>query len=99
MNAVKKIKEITMLNKLLKFATKYWLVLSAIITLLISMITGGLKLKGMIDQNNATILDLQQQVKDLYVITDQQDKELDDLDHRVIPLEVKDDLREKGLLK
>ena len=88
-----------MLNKLLKFATKYWLVLSAIITLLASMITGGLKLKGKIDQTNATILDLQQQVKDLYDLTDQQDKELDDLDHRIIPLEVKEDLREKNLLK
>jgi hypothetical protein len=51
------IKEMNRVNRLLKFLNKYWLILSLCATIVSSLVTWGIHLKGRIDADEDTIKD------------------------------------------
>lgn len=80
------------MNRLLKFLTKYWIILSVASTIIGSLLTGGLHLKSRIDDNLDTI-------KDMKVLVNNQVAEIKVLHDKVLRLETFEEAREKGICK
>lgn len=87
------------MNKLLKFLTKYWIVLSVAFTILTSLVTAGWHLKGKIDQVISDLSSLKQIVHEDDTILEEHDSRLDTHEKQLNELETLKELWEKGLLK
>jgi hypothetical protein len=80
------------MKELLDRLEKHWFVISAVFTVLSSVVTGGWWLYGKIDKLNDTVNDTQQWVQDHQDTINQHD-------HDLIILKEDERLREAGLLK
>jgi hypothetical protein len=87
------------MNKLVKFLTKYWIVLSVTATILTSLITGIIHLKGRIDNLINRIDALEKFVKEDDDLLNDHDSRLDSHEKQLNELETLKELWEKGLLK
>jgi archaellum component FlaC len=80
------------MDKILKFLTKHWAVISVAATIVGSIVTGGLHLKGQIDGLIDTVNDTKSWVSS-------HDDDIQDLHDKVIRLEALEEAREKGICK
>jgi hypothetical protein len=80
------------MNKIIKLITKYWAIISVVLTILSSIVTGGWYLKGKIDASADTLNDLKE-----WVAT--HDDDIQALHDKVIRLEALEEAREKGICK
>jgi len=80
------------MNKIIKLITKYWAIISVVLTILSSIVTGGWYLKGKIDASADTLNDLKEWVAS-------HDDDIQALHDKVIRLEALEEAREKGICK
>lgn len=80
------------MNKILRFLTKYWIILSLCATILTSLITWSMHLKTRIDSDEDVLNDTKQWVQD-------HDDNIKALHDDVIRLKTLEEARERGLCK
>jgi hypothetical protein len=83
----------------MNYVKKYWKQITGIATAL-SIVFGWLwEMKTRIDNYVNVQTQLVAEVKALRAEANEHDQDLDDQDHRIIPLEKVEELRERGLMK
>ena len=76
------------MNKIIKLVTKYWAVISVVLTILSSIVTGGWYLKGKIDASADTLNDVKEWVSS-------HDDDIQALHDKVIRLEALEEARDR----
>jgi hypothetical protein len=83
----------------MKFLVKYWPQITGILTVLALIFGWCWKLAGSIESEIVREQQVEARLADAEQRLDEQDAALDAADHRLIPLETKETLREQGLMK
>jgi len=83
----------------MKFIIKYWAQITGILAILAFLFGWCWRLAIRFDSLVSAVSQNTQRLDDHDKQLDAQDSLLDEHDHRIIPLEVKEDLRERNLLK
>jgi hypothetical protein len=76
------------MNKIIKWVTKYWAIISVVLTILSSVVTGGWYLKGKIDASADTLNDVKEWVST-------HDDDIQALHDKVIRLEALEEARDR----
>jgi hypothetical protein len=76
------------MNKIIKWVTNYWAIISVVLTILSSIVTGGWYLKGKIDASADTLNDLKEWVSS-------HDDDIKALHDKVIRLEALEEARDR----
>jgi hypothetical protein len=76
------------MNKIIKWVTNYWAIISVVLTILSSIVTGGWYLKGKIDASADTLNDLKEWVSS-------HDDDIQALHDKVIRLEALEEARDR----
>jgi len=76
------------MNKIIKWITKYWAIISVVLTILSSVVTGGWYLKGKIDASADTLNDVKEWVST-------HDDDIQALHDKVIRLEALEEARDR----